>query len=242
MIRPFRAALAALVAGSVMALVAPTANALPVQPSAPAAPMPIGGGPLRDDNQLSKVQKKDVSAVVNIFNHAWNKKKKTLDYRKANTYDKGRTTTRRQMARGVVAGGGKLTHISKAERAKVMKIKTKTLKKRSSSRMSASSSRAELRATQCKGRNDVVTKKRTPPLFDVRYYFDSCRTDALISSLTTIGIAGGLLTAMGAVSVGPVLIAVASVGAVWLTHYQKISDIGATWVRDKNHLLTMGAQ
>lgn len=71
--------------------------------------------------KLSKAKRSDASAAVNIIRKSVTNKGKTLNYRKANKYDNGRTTARRQVAAAYLWAGKKITNVSKAELKKIKK-------------------------------------------------------------------------------------------------------------------------
>ena len=73
---------------------------------------------------LSKSQRAGLLTSITIFRKATSKNLKTLDYRKARKYDRGRTEARRRYAAGWLYGNKKISHIPKAELKKVKKHKS----------------------------------------------------------------------------------------------------------------------
>ena len=121
-----RALVGALAAGLVGAtLVAPTASAQPVPqtPRVASPTTPDGGGKAPsyyyEYRWLSKAKRAEVSVAWNILSKSVSKDGKTLDYKKANKHDEGKTTIRRKVAATYLWGGKKVTHLSKAEKKKV---------------------------------------------------------------------------------------------------------------------------
>lgn len=243
MLRTSRIVATALATLSLGFVAVSPANANPIAPTPPThqqAPLSVGGSTRMRDDQLPSGTRKDISTAVIIYNHAWNKKTRTLNYEKADKSDRGNTRVRRQMARGILAVGGKISRISKAERAKVNAIKMPH-KAWHPSPLRVANGKALPQRVTCQGRNDTVTLKRTPPLFDITNYYNSCRTDSIVQGLNACAIVAGVVTGLGAVPGLPVTV-VCVVGYALTAHYQHISSIGAIWVRDQNHWLTVGAQ
>lgn len=191
-------------------------------------------------SQLSSGRRADLAATDSIQKHAVSKSHK-LDYKKANKYDKGRTTARRKFAAGFLWAGGKITGISSAELKKVKKYipkKRAPYHKLSDARFLPD---APKKCTGVTKYRDVYVKG---PAFDRRYYLNSCDTDLLLASTDSAAILAGVIavlippSAPGSGAVAGFLL----IGNKYITYQQGRSDLDAIIIRDYTHLLTVQPQ
>ncbi len=225
---------------------APAAEAIEVKgATSPGIVMPQPKAPPKDDRNLSASAKADIAAASRINRYAIGKKRRWLNYRKANTYDNGRTKLRRKFAAGWTFMGKPITNISKAER-KMVNVYVAQMKKRGSSQ------RAKLLAAKsnlCKGSTRTVTL-RGGAVWAYDFYFDSCDTTKIIAALNIIGGVAGVLAVL-AVAGGytaayavyaTVVGALAVIGGQVVTLFRDLSSEEAVVVRDNFHLVTVRSQ
>lgn len=137
-----------------------------------------------DYSQLSKAKKADAQAASNIIAKATSKSAQILDYKKANKYDKGRTTARRQVAAGYLWAGKKVTHLTKTEKKKVQKY---IPKKKAGKGFSDLRTRSDKKVV-CEGKSGWVTiydKYGTRRGWAI--YLDSCETQNLKMAFYGVG-------------------------------------------------------
>jgi hypothetical protein len=200
MISSLRRAVGVVTAAGViggLALVAPAAQAAPAPETTPrvAAPfLPDGGGrPPQykiQFQQLSKAKQKQVKVANYILNKALSKKG-TLDYKKANAYDKRETAIRRQVAAGVLWSGRKVTNISRAERAKVKKY----LPKKRASAFSLTNSRGLPDGPKCTGNSgwrNIYDQYGTKRGYMV--LLNSCETSNVVIAAGMCAFVGAIVT------------------------------------------------
>ena len=124
-------------------------------------------------------------------------KGKTLDYRKAvKAFGEGasRTSWRREYAAGWKLGGGKISHVSKAELKKIDQER-KEHQPRSSAKLSSSAD-LKAKAPNCSGRSGYVKKNYHTDDWPNWSYFNSCQTNKLIRNFTWCAGGAGLIAAM----------------------------------------------
>lgn len=193
-------------------------------------------GPPSTQN-LSKKKKSTIAAVKSIY-RAVDKKKHTLDYKKANKYDKGKTTTRRKFAAGYLWTGGKIKNISKTELKRVKKY----LPKKSYSKVRAMGKRGSGDSpARCTGVTKLTTKQKGP-WFDNHYYYNSCDTATIIYVMDQVAVLGGLLIGAAKPGAGAALAALVTAGNNTLKRAKDRSDLGAVIVRDTFHLIRVYPQ
>lgn len=190
-----------------------------------------GGQPR--DTDLSAGQKADVRASTSIYKHAWSKKTRTLNYAKADKFDLGRARARRQFTRALIYTGARVTHLSKAERRKVMAYQP--------------ARRVSPAATFCEGDSRYTYVNPRGPRFIYRQWLNSCQTDALLQWMkgcaTIAGILAGLSLAVPpALSITLATTVLCVLGGAVVEHYQNVSSLSAIWIKDDTHLLWAGAQ
>ncbi len=218
-----------------------TAAPPPIPPSLVAQAAPRSQAPVTDDD-LGSEKYKDVKATDSIRAHAWDRGTKTLDYKKADKYDQGRTGARRKMARGLIYAGAKFKNLSSAERKKIMAYKMSV-----HGPSGLDSTRGAHKALDCRGRSDTTSKNPKGPTFTVVWYFDSCTTSAIVDSLSSCAILGGVITALTweVPYYGGYVLTVTGICILGWTVTDiaaKNSDIGAIYVKDNTELLTVGSQ
>lgn len=107
-------------AAASLALLFTVAPALaPASAPEPAAAAQAPVKPKTIKKKPTKAQAKDLADLDYMFDRSLNWKTKTIDYKKADKFDHGRTTFRRKSVAWFAWGGGKIKNISKAERKKV---------------------------------------------------------------------------------------------------------------------------
>jgi hypothetical protein len=187
--------------------------------------------------KLSKAKRTDARAAVNIIRNSVSNKGKTLNYTKANKYDKGRTAARRQVAAAYLWAGKKITNISKAE---LKKVKKYVPKKKRPRRFDARTPVENLRILwdanpACTGRSGWKT------LYD-KYgdrrgwalYLNKCETANLKAGAVTVGFVTGVLAISmatkppAAAALGTVA-AIAGLGAGVIDTVQDYSATGSIW-------------
>ena len=246
MSRIFRNLLGAMVAlGLAVSLLggARPAAAVP-RPQSPLVLSPItsdGAGRLPsyryEYRKLSRAKRTDARAAVNIIRNSVSNKGKTLDYKKANKYDKGRTAARRQVAAAYLWAGKKVTNIGKAELKKVKKYVPKKKRPRLfDARTPVENLRILWDANPaCTGRSGWKT------LYD-KYgarrgwalYLNKCETANLKAGAVTVGFVTGVLAISmaskppAAAALGTVA-AIAGLGAGVIDTLQDYSLTGSIW-------------
>ena len=131
-------------------------DALPVVGTAAGA-----GGARYDDRHISAGQKADIKASNAILKRATNADHTVLNYAKAKANDKGRTTARRKFAAAFEWRGGRITHISVAEHAKVRayyrgKPAWRSINGGPSPAVAGTNGQVSRLARNCRGRSDVT--------------------------------------------------------------------------------------
>lgn len=238
------AATLALLAGTT------TAGAAPTDTTPAVAAAASKDSPHKDWRKaLNKGQKADVLAGTRIFQKAVNKSQTTLDYKKANKYDNGRTTARRQFAAGWLYWGKKISNISKAERKKVRSYLPKAplpspALLRAKALLSADAKADLLReGPACTGVTKTVTK-RWPSYgggdMTADFYFNSCDTDLIIAAgggaAVLTGVIGAMVKNAAATGIIAVVGGIIGLGAVWFDYCQRRSGVDATIYRVKHYV------
>lgn len=241
----------ALVAGIIASLVgiwtvlAPaTATAAPVQPDPQVTAESVYPGPYTwDDRRISSGRKKDLAAASSIFKHAVSKKRKTLNYVTANKYDKGRVTARRKFAAGYWWAGGRITHISKAELAKVKTYRPKHKRPRGAASFASTDGALNAQIARCTSRSAVYKHVNGSKFYNVIFY-NSCETKAVIDALNSAALLAGVV-ALVQPEAAPLSGAVAAllvIGGTTVSYYADISEVNAIVVNDHWHIVTIEAQ
>lgn len=250
-----RAALTAAVAS--LALVA---SAAPMAEAAPAAPPPpqtaqgwatggsTGWKARGDDRKLSKTTQANLKIARTISEKAINKSRTTLDYGKANKYDKGKVTLRRQFAAGWLWSGKKISHISSAELKAVKReipaqaLAHKPLKTKAYGLALVGPAKAA--NSKCTGVTKSVQKAAKGKPWDWWYYYNSCKTNDIKFWLKVGAGAAGVVAALFPPS-APLTVTVAAllvVGQDWIDNKQANSPVDAVIIRDHFHLVSVRSQ
>lgn len=210
---------------------------------------PAEGATRIDDRHISSAQRADIKATNAIFKRATNGDHSVLNYVKAKANDKGRVTARRKYAAGFEWRGGRITHISRAEHAKVRAYYDG---KPSWASINGGPSPAGVKAQarNCHGRSELTGGINIATgRYDVTNWLDSCDVKAVM--LWSKGVAGlaGMLAAAGFFDGHPdlavhyaIIGAYIAAGREILGYYADVSDINAVWMRDHWHVITMGPQ
>jgi hypothetical protein len=168
----------------------------------------------------------ELKAAQSINEHATGPKRKVLDYKLADKYDKGHKTVRRQFAASWLWTGRTIKHISKKER-KVVKSYVKKYfgKAKAPSGLAATARDASVR---CTGRGGFQSLGGG----EWNGYFNSCSTAIMIAELRYGGILVGLIaTKMGPYSPAGVAAAVLmEAGAEWIDLLRGLSSSNAVFV------------
>lgn len=169
---------------------------------------------------------KQLRAAQSINEHATGPKRKVLDYKLANKYDKGQTTVRRQFAASWLWTGRKIKNISAKER-KVVKSYVKKYfgKTKAPSGLRAPSLDA---SSRCKGKGGFESLGGGA----WNGYFNSCSTAIMIAELRYGGILVGLIaTKMGPYApVGVAAAVLMEAGAEWIDLLRGLSPHSAVYV------------
>ena len=227
-----------------------TAGAAPTETAQAAAAAAGKDSPHKDWRKaLNKSQKADVLAGTRIFQKSINKAHTTLDYKKANKYDNGRNTARRQFAAGWLYWGKRISHISKAERKKVRAyLPTTPLPSpallRAKGLLTADAKADLLKAgLACTGVSKQDTKSW--PSYGggdmtADFYFNSCDTDIIIAAGGVAAVLAGVIGAMvkhaAATGIIAVVGGIMGLGAVWFDYCQRRSGVDATIYRVKHYI------
>lgn len=192
-----RIAALALAAVCSLTLIGGASLTVPAQASPRIATPDAEGQPPRfrvEWRSVPKAKKKQIQVAVDIIRRAVSKDGKTLDYKKANKYDKGEVGVRRQLAATYLWSGRKVSHISKAELKKVKKHISKKKKPKGFSH-----ERVQSFGTSCPGNSGVTT------VYDKHgarrgwaVYLNQCQTTAITATMQGIG----ATTAILAISLG----------------------------------------
>lgn len=164
-----------------------------------------------------------LKAAQSINDHATGPKRRVLDYRLANKWDKGQTTVRRQFAASWLWTGRTIKNISKKERTVV-----KAYVKRYFSNNGATRATQMDSAPRCRGRSGFTSLGGG----EWNAYFSSCGTTVLIAELQVAGIAAGYV-ATRLPFMAPVALLTAAaleIGAVGITALRDLSSEGAVYV------------
>ena len=194
-----------------------------------------------DDRDISAAAKAEGRAALHIMRTSigaghWS----TLNYKKAKENDKGSVKARRKFASAWLWSGKKISNITAAELAKV--------KGYSDGKPPFPGVAA---AVVCHGRSDVTGRVSVAQdVFDTKIWMNSCQTAAvkfwLNSVAGTVGVLAGLELFIGNNELLATQLALACaevlIGANVLDYYATVSDLGATWIRDHWHLISVGAQ
>lgn len=209
------------------------------------------GPPVWDNRKISKTKKADIKTVSAIKRHALSKDRKTLNYNKANRYDRGRTRTRRQFAAYWHWMGRKTSHISKPERAKVKRY----LPKRSyasirdddpSKAVEPEGSPAFTTDKGCTGVTKFSKAKSLilPDTWRYIYKLNSCHTNAVRYTMNITAAVGAVLAIAFPPSapLSGVLAGVLVIGSETIAFKQANSDVDAVRIEDDWHWISIWSQ
>ncbi|MGI3781013.1 MAG: hypothetical protein ACRYG2_09565 [Janthinobacterium lividum] len=118
----------------------------------------------------------------------------TIDLRRAEKYDGGHTTSRRQSLAGWLYAGGKISHMSTAERKRTLSFIHK-------GNAYASLPHTSAGKVICTGSDQIVkysAHKHGPPNF--RWYLNSCRTKKVLWTMDSIVVVSGAVAAFAGFS------------------------------------------
>lgn len=163
-----------------------------------------------------------LKAAQSINEHATGPKRKVLDYKLANRWDKGQTTVRRQFAASWLWSGKSIKNISKKER-KV--VKSYVRKYYGSRKPSPDLVEVDSDASpRCRGRSGLESFGNG----NWNVHLSSCQTSAILRSLRYGGLAAGLIaTKMGPTApIGVVTALLMEAGAEWID----LSSVNAVYV------------
>jgi hypothetical protein len=168
----------------------------------------------------------ELKAAQSINRHATGPKRKVLDYKLADKYDKGHTKVRRQFAASWLWSGRAIKHISTKERKIVKSYVKKYFGKKKAP--GALATRMPDAAVRCTGRGGYVSLGGG----EWNGYFNSCSTAIMIAELRYGGILVGLIaTGMGPSSpVGVVAAVLMEAGAEWIDLLRGFSSHDAVYV------------
>lgn len=171
---------------------------------------------------------KQLRAAQSINKHATGPKRKVLDYKLANKYDKGQTTVRRQFAASWLWTGRKIKNISVKERKIVKSYVKKYYGKKTASKLSVGSDERGDRRQLCRGKGGFKSLGGG----QWNAYFNSCSTAIMIGELQFGGLlVGYIATKMGpSAPVGLIAAALMEAGAIWITVLRDLSPDSAVWV------------
>lgn len=201
-----------------------------------------------DDRQISSSAKLDIRSANAILKRATNSDHTVLNYAKAKAEDKGRYIARRKFAAAFEWRGGRITNISAAEHAKVRAYYDG--KPSWASINGSPVDRVEAKARNCLGRSEVTGDINIAAgTFDIKYWMDSCDVKAVklwikgAAGLSGLFAAGGFLDGRPSLALQSAIVgAYLAAGGELLGYYADTSDIGAAWLRDHWHVVTMGRQ
>lgn len=219
------------VALALLTTVSPVAHGNP-RPPAPAARL-MSQAPTTHQpayprlDQIPAAQTRGILLAGRLQHYATNRKTHVLDYAKANRYDQGHVTFRRLFAAGWLTAGGRITHISSAERKKVHSYVRRG--------DPFSSSRDHLGRKHCTGQNKVVTSGTHVSIYHMRVHrytaqwYDSCQTNLILFTFgTTAAVAAAL--AYFIQPAAPFLVVfgtLVAVYAAYIDYRRNLSDVGA---------------
>jgi len=204
-----------------------------------------------DDREISKSRKADLKAVLSIERHALSEDRETLNYKKANKYDRGRTKARRQFAAYWRWMGGKTTHITKAERAKVKKYvpdKSYASIKDDDPPTAAApeGSPAVANAKVCTGvtKFSKARSRIIPDTGRYIYKLNSCHTNAVRYTMNTTAAVGVILAVAYPPSapLAGILAGVLAMGSETLAYKQANSEVDAVRIEDDWHWISIWSQ
>jgi hypothetical protein len=167
-----------------------------------------------------------LKAAQSINGHATGPKRKVLDYKLANRYDKGHTTVRRQFAASWLWSGRSIKNISKKEREVVKSYVRKYFGSRKPSpdlvKVGSDAS------PRCQGRSGWESFGNG----NWNVSLSSCQTSAIMRSLRYGGLAAGLIaTKMGpSAPIGVVTAFLMEAGAEWIDLIRDVSSVNAVYV------------
>jgi hypothetical protein len=183
----------------------------------------VKGDPYR---RVGATVTRQLKAAQSINEHATGPKRKVLDYKLANKWDKGQTTVRRQFAASWLWSGKSIKNISKKER----KIVRSYVKKYFGNRkpfpdLLAVGSDASPR---CQGRSGLESFGNG----NWNIHLSSCQTAGILLTLRYGGVASGLIaTKMGPFAPIGVLTAVLmEAGAEWVDFIRSFSSVNSVSV------------
>lgn len=164
-----------------------------------------------------------LKVAQSINDHATGPKRKVLDYKLANKWDKGQTTVRRQFAASWLWTGRTIKNISKKERRVV-----KAYVKKYFSKIGAATAMQMNSAPRCRGRSGFKSMGGG----EWNAYFSSCGTTVLIAELQVAGIAAGYVATRVPVMAPIALLTAAAmeIGAVGIATLRDISTEGAVYM------------
>jgi hypothetical protein len=167
-----------------------------------------------------------LKAAQSINQHATGPKRKVLDYRLANKWDKGQSTVRRQFAASWLWSGRSIKNIGKRERKVVKSYLRKYFGSRKPSLdLLAVNSDA---APRCQGRSGLESLGSG----NWNVNLSSCQTAVILLSLRYGGIAAGLVsTKMGpSAPIGVLTALLMEAGAEWIDFIRGFSSANAVYV------------
>lgn len=185
----------------------------------------VKGDPYR---HLGAKTAKQLKAAESINRHATGPKRKVLDYRLADKYDRGQTKARRQFAASWLWVGKKVKNISAKERKIVKSYVKKYFGKRKPPKASTSLDQRVDRRDYCRGKGGFESLGGG----EWNAYFSSCSTAIMIAELQFGGLlVGYIATKMGPYApVGLIAAGLMEVGAIWITVLRDLSPDNAIWI------------
>lgn len=176
-----------------------------------------------DRRDIPAREQADIALAVRLARHTVHRN--VLDYRAANTYDRGRVTFRRKFAAGVLVSGGRITHPSKTEQRRVRAY----IPKGDPYRALPHDARAGLSA---RATGDLVRKKPRPRYTEV--WYNSCQTALMIFASTSIAVLVGVLAVFPLLTFTAVVVsAVVALGTAYIVYRRDLSPVMSisAWVR-----------
>jgi hypothetical protein len=177
-----------------------------------------------DRRDIPAREQADIALAVRLARHTVHRN--VLDYRAADTYDRGRVTFRRKFAAGVLVSGGRITHLSKAERRRVRAY----IPKGDPYRALPHDARDR---PKCQGYSgDLVRKKPRPRHTEV--WYNSCQTALIIFASTSIAALVGVLGVFPLLTFTAVVVsAIVALGTAYIAYRRDLSPVMSisAWVR-----------
>lgn len=202
---------------------------------------------------ITKAQARKARIAGHIAGAAATAGSSVLDYAAAKKHDSGEAQVRRKFAAGWVIAGGRIAHISRAERSKVdayVDAHGGCLSCRPAAEPGTPPARPDPGGRVCTGRSERTYRFSGVPTLatwqSADLYLNSCETDDLILQLDDISIEGGivslLMTTTAALVIPGVIAGVVS-GIFALTsnhvdHWQRRSSRHAVLIRTRASLYT----